>query len=106
MPSPGAAGLSLLPVFLVFEFNFSIFRDPYFNILNLLIIGFMMISKIPTFSLKSVSLNRQYSTWIILLIAITCIALLSNVWLTLIIIGCVYIISIIYTIIKNLAFRH
>ena len=102
VPSPGAAGLSLLPVFIVFEFDILFFRNPYFNIVNLLIIGFMMISKIPTFSLKSINFNRKYSAWIIILIAIICIGLLSNVWMTLVLLGCSYAISIIYTIVKNI----
>ena len=102
VPSPGAAGLSLLPVFFVFEFDILLFRDPYFNIVNMLIIGFMMISKIPTFSIKAVSFNRKFSPWIFLLISIICIGLFSNVWMTLILVGCSYIVSIIYTVFKNI----
>ena len=47
-----------------------------------------MISKIPTFSFKAIDFNRKYSPWIILLIAITCVGLLSNVWMTLVILEC------------------
>ena len=102
VPSPGAAGLCLLPVFIVFEFDFLFFKNPYLNIINLLIIGLMMISKIPTFSLKSINFNRKYSAWIILAIAIICISLLSNLWLTLILLLIAYIISIAYTVLKKI----
>ena len=102
VPSPGAAGLCLLPVFIVFEFDFLFFKNPYLNIINLLIIGLMMISKIPTFSLKSINFNRKYSAWIILAIAIICISLLSNLWLTLILLLITYIISIVYTVLKKI----
>ena len=102
VPSPGAAGLCLLPVFIVFEFDFLFFKNPYLNIINLLIIGLMMISKIPTFSLKSINFNRKYSAWIILAIAIICISLLSNLWLTLILLLIAYIISIVYTVLKKI----
>jgi len=105
VPSPGAAGLSLLPVFIVFEFDILFFRNPYFNIINLLIIGFMMISKIPTFSLNSINFNRKYSPWAVLTIAIICIGLISNVWATLILLACAYIISIIYNVVKNMKFK-
>ena len=101
VPSPGAAGLCLLPVFIVFEFDFLFFRNPYFNIINLLLVGFMMISKIPTFSLKSINFNRKYSAWIILVIAIICISLLSNLLMTLILLLITYIISIVYTVLKK-----
>ena len=106
VPSPGAAGLSLLPVFFVFEFDILLLKNPYFNFINLLLIGFMMISKIPTFSLKAVTFNRKYSTWIIILIVIICVGLLSNVWLTLVIISCFYAVSIIITILKNIKFKN
>jgi len=65
-----------------------------------------MISKIPTFSLKAVTFNRKYSTWIIILIVIICVGLLSNVWLTLVIISCFYAVSIIITILKNIKFKN
>ena len=106
VPSPGAAGLSLLPVFIVFEFDISFFKDPYFNFVNLLIIGFLMISKIPTFDIKSINFKTKYSPWIILIIVVICVGLLSNVWMSLVILGFTYIISIIYTIIKNLNIKH
>jgi len=102
VPSPGAAGLCLLPVFIVFEFDFLFFRNPYFNIINLLLVGFMMISKIPTFSLKSINFNRKYSAWIILVIAIICISLLSNLLMTLILLLITYIISIVFTVLKKI----
>jgi len=101
VPSPAAAGLSLLPVFIVLEFNFKFFQDPYVNIINLFLIGFMMISKIPTFSIKSINFKSSYSPWIIILIVVICIGLLSNIWMTLILLVLTYIFSIIYTILKN-----
>ena len=106
VPSPGAAGLSLLPVFIVFEFDIFFFRDPYFNIVNLIIIGFLMVSKIPTFDIKSINFKTKYSPWIILIIVAICVGLLSNVWMSLVILGLIYVISIIYTIIKNLNINH
>ena len=102
IPSPGAAGLSLLPVFIVFEFEILFLRDPYLNVVNLFVIGFLMISKVPTISLKNIYFNKKYSPWIFLLIAALCIGIISNVWMTLVILGCVYIISILFTVIKNI----
>ena len=65
-----------------------------------------MISKIPTFSLKAVNFNRKYSPWIIILIVIICVGLLSNLWMTLILISCAYFISIVLTILKNTKFKN
>ena len=61
----------------------------------------MMISKIPTISLKNLPISNNYRTWFILGVAIISIGLLSNIWLTLIIAITVYIASIVYTITIN-----
>ena len=60
-----------------------------------------MISKIPTISFKNLNFSKKYAPWIILSSVIIIIALISNIWLTLIIIAITYIISIIYTVLKN-----
>ena len=101
VPSPAAAGLSLLPLFIFIEFNISIFQNPYLNLFNLFIIGFLMVSKIPTISLKSINFSSKISPWVLLLLVALCIGLISNLWLTLIIITILYILSIIYTVINN-----
>ena len=101
IPSPAAAGLSLLPIFIFIEFDISFFKNPYLNLCNLTLIGFLMISKIPTLSFKKLNFSKKYAPWIILLSAIISISIISNIWITLIIIAIIYIISIIYTIFDN-----
>jgi len=101
VPSPAAALLSLLPIFVYFEFDFYFFKNPYLNLLNIIIISLLMISKIPTVSLKSINFNKKYTPLIILLIVICCVGIISNVWLSLVIISIIYICSIFYTIINN-----
>ena len=100
--SPAAAGLSLLPLFIFFEFDFSFIQNEYLNLCNLSIIGFLMVSKIPTMSLKNINFSKKTRPWILLLIAIICIGLISNLWLTLIFITITYIASIFYTVFINL----
>ena len=102
VPSPAAAGLILLPLFIFFEFEFSILKNQYLNFSNILLIGFLMISKIPTFSLSKIDFSKKHIPWIILLSVIICVSLISNIWLTLIIIGVLYLLSIIYTVILNI----
>ena len=102
IPSPGAAGLSLLPIFLYIEFEFPFLRNTYLNLFNLGFIGFLMISNIPTISFSKIVFSKKYIPWIILSSVIVCISLISNIWLTLIIIGFLYIVSIIYTVVINL----
>ena len=61
-----------------------------------------MVSKIPTISFKKINFSVKNTPWIILIIVFVCIGLLSNIWLTLIILELAYIISIIYTVFGNL----
>ena len=69
---------------------------------NLGIIGFLMISKIPTISIKKINFSKKIIPWIILLMVILSIGIISNLWLTLIIVALIYILSIVYTIITNI----
>ena len=101
IPSPAAAGLVLLPLFIFFEFNLEFIKNEYLNLFNTVLIGFMMISKIPTLSLKKLNINQKYKTWIILIFVFISVALVSKIWLTLILLFGIYIVSIFFTIIKN-----
>ena len=102
VPSPAAAGLCLLPLIIFTEYEISILKNPYVNFFNLGLIGFLMISKIPTVSMKSIVFSKKTAPWIILLISIICISSISNIWLTLIIMEAIYILSIFYTIYLNI----
>jgi len=106
VPSPAAASLSLLPLFLYFEYNLTIVQNAYLNLFNLGVIGFLMVSKIPTISLKGINFSKKLAPWIVLLIVIICIGLISNLWLTLTILTITYIISILYTVAININFKN
>ena len=101
IPSPAAAGLVLLPLFIFFEFNIEFIKNEYLNLFSTIFVGFMMISKIPTLSLKKININQKFKTWIILIFVFISVALVSKIWLTLIFIFGIYIASIFFTILKN-----
>jgi len=101
VPSPAAAGLILLPLFIFFEFNLNFLQNEYLNLFITLIVGLMMISKIPTISLKKININQKYKTFIFLLFVIVSVALISKIWLTLVVVFGFYLLSIGYTIIKS-----
>jgi len=103
VPSPAAAGLCLLPLIIYIEYGFDFLKNPYFNFINIAIIGFLMISKVPTFSFKRISLSKKTFPWLILLIVIFCISSITNIWLTLIVLINLYILSIFYTVFKNIS---
>ena len=97
VPSPAAAGLILFTLFANFQFDYNFLNSSYLNGLILVIVGILMISKIPTFSFKNVLIKKDYLKWSILGIAIISIGLISNIWMTLLIALFLYIVSLIYT---------
>jgi CDP-diacylglycerol--serine O-phosphatidyltransferase len=101
IPSPVAAGLILLPLFIFFEFNFDLLKNQYLNFFSTIFIGFMMISKIPTLSLKKININQKYKTSILLVFVVISVGLISKIWLTLILVCIFYLLSIVYTIFKS-----
>ena len=101
VPSPAAAGLMLLPLFIFFEFQINLLQNEYLNLITTIVIGFMMISKIPTISIKKLKINPKYKTWIFLIFVLVCVALISKIWITLMILFSGYLISVFYTIIKS-----
>ena len=94
VPSPAGAGLALLP--LVYElsalnFNVDIKNlTPFFVI----IVALLLISKIPTFSLKKIKISSQLSIFLLFGIVLMFISLIFFTFESLLIIGALYLISI------------
>ena len=94
VPSPAGGILILMP--LIFELsdlnlNFNIKNlTPYFTIL----IAVLLVSKIPTLSLKKISVSPKATAFILLGIGIIFISLLDYTFETLLVFGLVYLISI------------
>ena len=91
----------VLPLFIFFEFQIEFLKNDYLNLITTIVIGFMMISKIPTISIKKLKINPKYKTWIFLIFVLFCVALISRIWITLISVFGAYLISVFYTIIKS-----
>ncbi len=94
IPSPAGGILILLP--LIYELaDININLDlkvitPYFTIL----IAVLLVSKIPTLSLKKISISPKTTVFILLAIGMLFISLLFYTFKTLLIFGCFYLISI------------
>ena len=57
--TPAAAGLTLLPMMLNFRFNTEFFINEYFIKFYLLVPSVLMISNIPTYSLKGIKFEKR-----------------------------------------------
>ena len=92
--TPAAAGLTLLPMMLNFRFNVEIFLNEYFIKFYLLIPSILMITNIPTFSLKGIKFEKKLIPLVIILLASFFSLLLTDFWLAMIILISVYFLSI------------
>jgi len=94
VPSPAGAGLALLPlVYELSELKFSIdikSITPFFVI----IVALLLISKIPTFSLKKIKVSSQLSIFLLFGIVVIFISLIFFTFESLLVIGGIYLLSI------------
>jgi CDP-diacylglycerol--serine O-phosphatidyltransferase len=98
VPAPGGAGLALLPLFLTFAFGDGIFRNPIVNAVWMTAVAAMMVSRVPTFSLKGFHVPHHYAIPVMLVIALVFAFLTTAPWPTLTVIGIAYIASMPFTI--------
>ena len=92
--TPAAAGLTLLPMMFNFRFNVDFFLNEYFIKFYLLVPSVLMISNIPTFSLKGIKFEKKFIPFVIILLASFLSLLLTDFWLAMILLISVYFLSI------------
>lgn len=91
VPAPAGALLALLPVLLLIEGVVDPSETPLLTALWLVLVGGMMVSKLPTISPKSISVPRDKIVWLLIATAIIIGGLLTRFWLSLILIDLAYI---------------
>ena len=94
VPSPAGAGLVLLPLILSLSGLFQIENYSYLSAILILATSFLMVSKIPTFSLKRILISRNYAIFLLLGIGIFVSLIIFYPFKTLFLTGIVYILLI------------
>ena len=92
--TPAAAGLTLLPLMFNFRFNSDFFINTYFIKFYLIIPSILMISNLPTYSLKGIKFEKKLLPFVIILLASFLSLLLTDFWLAMIILITTYYLSI------------
>ena len=92
--TPAAAGLTLLPLMFNFRFNIDFFINTYFIKFYLIIPSILMISYLPTYSLKGIKFEKKLLPFIIILLASFLSLLLTDFWLAMIILITTYYLTI------------
>lgn len=91
VPAPAAAGLVLFPMVASFQFDVGFFDRPAVVAVFLLGVSFLMVSTIPTFSFKKVRIPHNWVLPILLVIGLLAAFLVTEPWLTLVVVGVLYV---------------
>jgi len=97
-PAPAGAGLIMLPMFISFEWGDWIARSPYLNAVWISGVALMMISTVPTVSLKRIRIPHHFVIPTLLGIGVMAGFFSTAPWPTLAFVGAVYLASIPLTI--------
>ena len=96
VPAPAAAGLAMMPVMICFDFPQIewLLRSNAFCALMMCLITFLMISRIPTISLKRTKIKTSMLMPLMLIVVLFINFMLTQPWITLGTMGCLYFLSI------------
>jgi CDP-diacylglycerol--serine O-phosphatidyltransferase len=94
VPAPAGAGLVIMPMFAAFEWGDWIARSPYLDAVWIGGIALLMVSRIPTLSLKRFHVPPQHVVPTLLGIGLLAAFLTTAPWPTLLLVGLIYLGSI------------
>lgn len=94
VPAPAAGGLAILPMMLEFEVENGFFRDPAVVGPWTVVVALLMVSRIPTMSLKSFRVPAKFVLPTLLFVGMAAAFLPIKPWATLTAIGVIYLASI------------
>lgn len=104
VPAPMAAAIAVMPLLISFdnpELEF-ILRNKYFCGFLMLLVTFLMVSRIPTLSLKKTKISADWFLPLMILFALLVSCLLTQPWLTMGLFTLVYVLTIPLTIFRFL----
>ncbi len=91
VPAPAGALLALLPMFISFLFSDAPLIRPELVALWMILVGLAMISRVPTYSFKMLTISRSNVPFFLLGAMLLLAALLTYVWATLVVLDLLYI---------------
>lgn len=98
VPAPAGAGLALVPVYLWLVTGLEVFRAWYVTMPWLLFVALLMISSVATYSWSSLRIRRSSRIFVIAGIGLLGAALVTNPWITLLVVALLYLAMIPFSI--------
>ena len=105
VPAPAGALMALLPAFLTFETGIDVSAWPTLVELYIGAVGLLMVSRLPTFSPKSIRVPRERIAWVMVGLALVTGIMLAEIWRALISIVLLYAASLLHSAVKMLLNR-
>ncbi len=102
VPAPMAAAIAVMPILISFdypEFEF-ILRNKFVCSALMMLVAFLMVSRIPTLSLKKTKIKADWFLPIMIVFALLISCLLTQPWLTLGLFTLAYVLTIPFTILR------
>ena len=94
VPAPSGAGFAILPLILFLETGRGVFDSPWIVGAFLLTSSILMVSQVPTYSLKAIRLKPSWVIPAMLAVGVLAAFLVTDPWRTLSVVGFVYLGSI------------
>ena len=102
VPAPGGCWMVLTPAILSMALDAkgempalaNVLQHPGFGIFMLLFVGSLMASRLPTISLKSIHINRRYLLPVMAGLLLLIAFLVSNFWITIGVVGLLYVLTV------------
>jgi CDP-diacylglycerol--serine O-phosphatidyltransferase len=94
VPAPAGAGLSLMPIAATLEFGPGFANSPIFVGITTVAVAALMVSRLPTFSMKRVRVPHHLVVPTLLGVGLLAAVLVTNPWLTLLGLAIVYLSTI------------
>lgn len=92
VPAPAAAGLILLPMIFSFsEFNYMYLKNDFHNLIMVIIVSFLMVSKIPTYAFKKIQITKNIFIILAFIFVLYFGLLFNKTYETLVITGIFYL---------------
>ena len=101
VPAPAGAFLVLLPMFVAFLFDDPEIIPTALIGIYMICVGFLMISRIPTFSFKKARVSRKMVKFLLIGFAFLAAALLTRTWATLIVLDVAYALGVLWAWIRR-----
>lgn len=100
VPAPMAAAIGVMPLLIWFDFKELefILRNPYIVGFLMLLVAFLMVSRIPTLSVKKTKIRSEWFVPLMILFALIVSCLITKPWVTLGLMTLSYVLTIPFTI--------